>query len=102
MIRVDKAMTGPWILVKPLMEHGKMDSNSVHKEDKHQRKQVACENCDRTFSGNHCLKRHVKSIHEGKSPMCIDCGKSFSSKANLITHLKRNQESRDVDKTAKR
>ena len=57
------------------MEKVKMDSKTVHKEDRHQRKRVTCEKCDKTFAENYYLKKHVESIHEGKKVQCHECNK---------------------------
>ncbi|KAL0808600.1 hypothetical protein ABMA28_013041 [Loxostege sticticalis] len=50
-----------------------------------------CDQCDKTFSSNNSLNRHVKYQHlmmpkEAKHT-CEDCGRKFRSKRNLTGHM---------------
>ena len=57
-----------------------------HNENDHP---YQCEICDKRFSRNWSLKKHVKTVHEGvKNHQCRICNKSFGTLSNLKRHLK--------------
>jgi len=44
--------------------------------------------CDRGYTHNKSLVRHLEEGHEGKKIPCEICSKTFSRKSNLATHMK--------------
>ena len=51
-------------------------------------KTFICAVCDKPFSQKCHLTQHIETIHEGKRPhQCNICGKSFSQKHHLNTHV---------------
>ena len=57
-----------------------------HKQNKHEQKQMSCNNCEKKFTTKSNLNRHIKKDHEfqeHKSHVCSSCGKQLSSKQKL-------------------
>ena len=50
-----------------------------------------CDKCDKIFTANHLLKRHIKFVHDKcniEYVNCNKCDKQFSTKFNLFHHVK--------------
>jgi len=49
----------------------------------------ACEQCDRSFSVQSNLRRHIRTVHSDNRPyLCQVCGKTFNQNCNLKRHLR--------------
>ena len=53
---------------------------------------IQCQECEKTFSGNHNLKRHVDVIHGGIKYKCQQCPKEYTSNENLKIHVRNTHE----------
>ena len=51
-----------------------------------------CQECEKTFSENYNLKRHVDIIHGGIKYKCQQCPKVYTSNENLKIHVKNTHE----------
>ena len=52
------------------------------------RKEYQCDTCEKTFSRQHELNRHIITVHEGKRDYkCESCGKTFSFNQSLKKHV---------------
>ena len=47
-----------------------------------------CKQCLKSFSNQHILKNHIKSVHEGLKYDCDQCEKQYTEKGNLARHVK--------------
>ncbi|XP_052818520.1 zinc finger protein 813-like [Mya arenaria] len=66
---------------------GQAEQNTEQKLDK-AKKRFSCEDCQKTFSFKHDLKRHMKNVHQGlKQFSCSDCKKNFADISALKLHL---------------
>ena len=52
-----------------------------------------CNACERVFSRNYDLKRHMQSLHENERFQCDVCEKYFARKDNLLRHKKNHKKS---------
>ncbi|XP_012546285.1 zinc finger protein 652 isoform X3 [Bombyx mori] len=60
-----------------------------HLRKVHGDRKYECTACDKKFSQNRDLRRHVESRHNGaKNHVCPMCERRYSSKAALVTHFK--------------
>ena len=58
--------------------------NSVHEGQKNHK----CDLCNKAFSENRDLKKHIKCVHEGlKNHKCDICDKAFSEPWKLKRHI---------------
>ena len=75
----------------------KEDGLKKHVEVVHERKRrFKCIECDHNFGYNHELKRHMDVNHAGIRPFnCIDCESSFYTKHELKGHFKKHHEGKD-------
>ena len=49
---------------------------------------MQCNLCDKSFTGEANLNRHIKAFHEGKKPFnCNICDASFAQKDSLNGHI---------------
>ena len=48
--------------------------------------------CDKQFTEQGCLKRHIESIHEGVKYPCNQCDKQFTEQGNLTKHVQAKHE----------
>ncbi|KAL1448897.1 hypothetical protein WDU94_000147 [Cyamophila willieti] len=46
-----------------------------------------CSQCEKTFSKNSNLQKHIRHIHDGKKYPCSLCDKVFAAKDRFIQHL---------------
>ena len=46
-----------------------------------------CSQCDKLFSHNKGVHRHIRSVHEGVKYACNQCDKQFTDQANLTKHI---------------
>ena len=48
-----------------------------------------CSQCDKLFSHNKGVHRHIRSVHGGVKYACNQCDQQFTQQSNLTTHIKR-------------
>ena len=48
-----------------------------------------CSQCDKLFSNNKSVHRHIRSVHEGVKYACNQCDHQATQQSNLKTHIKR-------------
>ena len=61
--------------------------NTVHKKLKN----FKCTSCDKSFTENGNLKRHVTTLHgkeKNKHYKCFQCDKSYAWKGDFVQHVK--------------
>ena len=56
-------------------------------------KKHKCPSCDKHFTHQNSVSRHISAVHEGKKPyVCEICGASFSQNKNLAVHVAAKHE----------
>jgi len=60
----------------------------------HERKEVKCDACAKTFANTSALNAHRKNVHGGRRFACHNCSKSFASKYGLEVHFGKEHEIR--------
>ena len=62
----------------------------LHSDTRHQGITFLCQykDCDKVYSGQGALKKHIRAFHEGFFIKCYHCEKSFNDKGNLSRHVK--------------
>ncbi|XP_004926731.2 zinc finger protein 570 isoform X1 [Bombyx mori] len=69
----------------------------AHLRKVHGDRKYECTVCDKKFSQNGDLSRHVESRHNGaKNHVCPMCERRYSSKAALVTHFKIHSNNNEV------
>ena len=65
-----------------------------HAQQKRRRKygQYECEPCQKTFTLQQNLTRHIQSVHEGVKYTCDQCDDQFSQKSSLSAHIQSKHE----------
>ena len=59
-------------------------TNAVHEG----KKPFGCDKCDRKFTSEKDLKRHISEVHEGTKPFeCEFCDRKFSRKDAVKHHI---------------
>ena len=66
-------------------------NSSVHKHIRsvHEGVKYACNQCDHQATTQSSLTRHIQSKHEGIKYACNQCDQQFTTQGNLTTHIKR-------------
>ena len=81
------------IIVESYVSGKSLDVKNFPKKDMHKEQQMnnslKCDKCNKTFSGERYLKRHVNGNICTKKYICNKCKKEFSTAYNLRAHLKR-------------
>ena len=76
----------------PAKGFASMKERKIHMEEKH----LACQHCNKIFSMNNALQRHIRTVHEKvprKKPyQCSECGKAFEYVAKRNLHVKSMHE----------
>ena len=65
----------------------KNSSLNRHIESIHEERRYKCEKCEKTFKNKGNLRQHISSIHEGKVYQCEKCEKHFKKRSNLKRHV---------------
>jgi len=70
-----------------------------HLVSKHDRKM--CSRCDMLFENNELLKSHMQEHNNGPSDPCPHCNKTFSNDGNLIRHIRSHDRRRSCTECSK-
>lgn len=71
---------------KNFKRKGAMDEHELT----HNSKDIACDQCDKKFSSERYLTRHVESVHGESKHSCSECHKKFTTNAYLKDHIRRS------------
>ncbi|EKG11141.1 Zinc finger C2H2-type protein [Macrophomina phaseolina MS6] len=79
------------------------DDRDEHREDEGHFKERYCEDCDRVFQNENCLRQHLNSrTHRGATVECPFCGTCFTTASGVSHHLESSAcpKARNLDRAS--